>query len=161
MKLATISTKRWWLLFLFAGAVCAHAAAAEKALGKAAKERATLYQQEVCTGLAEKHWHVTTNKVGRIVASHLLGPNQPGYDPLGYITLIVTFQPKSATDTECGINLLASIYGYAKGEAFHKTFSKPRPYNNPEAVEDIDTLLAKARQRLLTAHPEYAPVPAH
>ncbi len=156
-----ISTKRLWSSLALAGVICTHSAAAETAPGKGAKERAELYQQEVCTALTEKHWHVTTNKVGRVVASHLLGPNQPGYDPLGTITLVATFEPKSITDTECGINLLASIYGYQKGETFRKTLSKPRPYNNPEAVGDINALLARARQRLLTAHPEYAPAPAH
>ena len=154
-------TKRWWSSLLLAGVACAHPAAAEPAPGKGAKERAALYQQEACTALAEEHWRVTTNRIGRIVASHLLGPNQPGYDPLGSITLIVTFQPKSAADTECGINLLASIYGYQKGETFRKTLGKPHSYNNPEAVKDINTLLAKARKRLLAAHPEYAPAPAH
>ena len=156
-----ILTKRWWSSLFFAGAFCVHSVAAEAVPGEGAKERAVLYRQETCTALTEQHWHVTTNRVGRIVASHLLGPNQPGYDPLGYTTLIVTFQPKSTADTECGINLLASIYGYPKGKVFRKTLSKPRSYNNPEAVRDINTLLAKARKRLLAAHPEYTPPPAH
>ena len=156
-----ILTQRLWLSLLLAEVVCAHSAAAETAPGKEAKERAALYQQEACIGLAEEHWRVTTNKIGRIVASHLLGPNQPGYDPLRYSTLIVTLQPKSVTDTECRINVLASIYGYQKGEVFRKTLSKPRPFNNPEAIRDINTLLARARKRLLAAHPEYAPPPAH
>ena len=146
-----------WLLIFLALALCSCAARAEKPPVNEAKARAAFYQRETCAELQSRHWRITTNDAGRIVAARSLGPNQPGYDPLGYACLTITLRPKSVTDTECGVNVVAYIYGYGKGQSFRKTYSEPFPLNNPETLRDINAALAKARQRLFAAHPEYAP----
>ena len=72
------------------------------------------------------------------------------------MTLLITFQPKSQTDTECGVNKVIYLYGNRTGSQFHKTFLGPFPQTNPVALRDVNDLLAHARKRMLAKHPEYA-----
>ncbi len=148
-----------WLFTVLLALAGAHLVAAAPPPGKEAKARAVLYQTETSFVLQAEHWRITTNAVGRLVATHPLGPRQPGYDPIGYASLVVTFQPKSGTDTECGINYVGYLYGKNNGGEFNKSFTGPFPLNNPDAVKEINDLLATARKRMLATHPEYGATP--
>ncbi len=149
---------RWKLptLVVLASVVSTRLVAAEPKSDEPAKARAALYQTEVSVELTWQHWHVTTNNPGRLVATHLLPPEARGNDPLGYVSLVVTFKPRSKTDTECGINKVLYLYGSQTGNQFHKTFQGPYVQTDPAALRDVNDLLGKARRRMFKAHPEYA-----
>ncbi len=144
----------------FACCVCTPTPAAEPGPGPEAKARAALYQTETSSALVHGHWQVTTNQAGRLVATHLLPPDAPGNAPAGYMSLVITFVPKSRTDTECGINKVIYLYGNRTGSQFHKTFLGPFPQTNPIALRDVNDLLASARKHMLATHPEYAAPPS-
>ena len=107
------------------------------------------------------HWRVITDTPGRLVGTQTSPMNGPGGDTTAAMSLIVTFQPKSKTDTECGINKLMTLYLHPTDSPFQKTFMGPFPQTDARSVGEINGILARARSRMLKAHPEYGAAASH
>ena len=131
-------------------------AAVEPTPGKEAQARTTLYQAETRTEMKYMHWRIITDTPGRLVGTQTSPLNGPQGDTTASLSLVVTFRPKSKTDTECGINKLMTLCFHSSSNPFQKSFMGPLPQTDARSIAEINGILARARQRMLKAHPEYA-----
>ena len=156
-----VSLPSFVLLVLASWTVADHTESAPEP-DNAAKRRAAVYQAETRSVLTDRRWMITLDQPGKLVADHYLGAVGAGQvlmtlvdrNPLGVAHLIVTFEPKTVTNTSCTARVVSYMYsGYTKSGG--DKLIGPYPLNNPPVLDDVNHVVTDAWKRLAAAHPEY------
>lgn len=122
--------------------------------------RAAAYQVEAREVLKAHHWRITHDEGGTLTARHILGPDGADLggayaEPAGYARLTVVFKPSGATNTDVNVGIVAVHLNHVERNG-HMVFDDPVPFDNAAASKSVQDLLAEAKKRLFTEHPEYA-----